>query len=58
MNQRIPIGTALMVVGTLLLLPAATPGTAPVPNVALVPAAALLTYGTYLVGTSEGGRPV
>ncbi|QLG27625.1 hypothetical protein HUG10_08695 [Halorarum halophilum] len=58
MSQQTLIGAALMVVGTLLFLPGVTPGTATVPNVVLVAAAALLTYGTYLVGTSEGGRPV
>lgn len=58
MSQQTLIGAALMIVGTLLLLPGVTPGAASVPNVALVAAAALLTYGTYLVGTSEDGRPV
>ena len=58
MDTKVLIGAVLMVVGTLILLPATTPGAAPIPNVALAPAAALLAYGTYLVGTSESGRPV
>lgn len=58
MEQQVLIGAALMVVGTLILLPATTPGIAAVPNIVLAPAAALLAYGTYLVGTSESGRPV
>ena len=58
MRQQVLIGAALMVVGTLLLLPSLTTGVGAISNVVLVPAAALLAYGTYLVGTSEGGRPV
>lgn len=58
MNQQILIGAALMIVGTLLFLPGAMPSVAGLSSVALVVAAGLLTYGTYLVGTSGDGRPV
>ncbi|KAB1185837.1 MULTISPECIES: hypothetical protein [Haloferax] len=52
------IGMALMVVGTLAMLPALLPNAAQVTSYALVLGAAALTYGTWLVGTSEDGRPV
>lgn len=51
-------GIALIVIGTLLFVPSVSAGTGLLPTVALVPAAALLTLGTYLFGTSEPGRPV
>ncbi|MCL9816678.1 hypothetical protein [Natronocalculus amylovorans] len=56
--QQTFIGAALMVIGTLLFLPALTAGSGTFEIVALVAAAIILTIGTLLVGTSEGGRPV
>ncbi|WP_396611910.1 hypothetical protein ACH9L7_01075 [Haloferax sp. S1W] len=57
-SPRALIGIVLMVVGTLGIVPGALPGSAQTMTFALVPAAAALTLGTWLVGTSEGGRPV
>ncbi|WP_435124726.1 hypothetical protein [Halobaculum sp. D14] len=58
MNRQVLIGVALMIVGTALFLPSIQPLSSQLTAVALAPAAILLTVGTYLVGTSEGGRPV
>jgi hypothetical protein len=52
------VGVALMLVGALAFLPGVLPGTGRTATLVLVPAALLLTYGTYLVGTDGGGRPV
>jgi hypothetical protein len=53
------VGVALMLVGTLAFLPGLSPGSGRTTTLVLLPAAAiLLTYGTYLVGTSGEGRPV
>jgi hypothetical protein len=52
------MGAILMVLGVVLFLPGLRPNTAQMWTYVLVPAAALLTYGTYLVGTSEPGRAV
>jgi hypothetical protein len=57
-SKKALIGLALMVVGTLAFLPGVAPTVGPAATWVLVLAAALLTYGTYLVGTSGGGRPV
>lgn len=58
MERQTLVGAALMVVGTLLFLPGAAPGADLLTSAGLVAAAVLLTCGTYLVGTSEDGRPV
>ncbi|MFC7096695.1 hypothetical protein [Halobaculum marinum] len=58
MNRNAVIGAALMIVGTVMFLPGVTSQASQLATLALVPAAALLTYGTYLVGTSERGRAV
>lgn len=58
MKGKAIIGAVLIVVGTVLLLPGLLPTTGALISLALVLGAALLTFGTYLVGTSEGGRPV
>ena len=55
-STRVLVGIALMIVGTLLFLPGAFPGTGALFSYALVPAAALVTLGTWLVGTS-GDEP-
>jgi hypothetical protein len=52
------VGVALMLVGSLAFLPGLVPGSGQTATLALLPAALLLTYGTYLVGTDGGGRPV
>lgn len=52
------IGLVLMVVGTVAFLPGLLPGSGRLATFALLPAALLLTYGTYLVGTDGDGRPV
>ncbi|WP_136590351.1 hypothetical protein [Salinigranum halophilum] len=52
------VGVVLMLVGVLAFLPGLAPSSGQVATIALLPAALLLTYGTYLVGTDGGGRPV
>lgn len=52
------VGVVLMLVGALAFLPGLVPSSGQVATFALLPAALLLTYGTYLVGTDGGGRPV
>lgn len=58
MERKALIGVALMVVGTAMFIPWISPRSPVQLPVLLVVAAALLTAGTYLVGTSEEGRPV
>jgi hypothetical protein len=58
MNRDVQIGGVLMLVGILLFLPALRPDSPQFWTYVLVPAAALLTYGTYRVGTSGSGRAV
>lgn len=58
MNRDTVIGGVLMLVGVLLFLPGLLPDAPQLWQAALVPAAALLTYGTYRVGTSNEGRAV
>ncbi|MFB6091431.1 MAG: hypothetical protein ABEK02_00295 [Haloquadratum sp.] len=53
-STRVLAGVALLVVGSLLFLPAVFPQSAQVFTYLVVPAVALVTYGTWLVGTSEG----
>lgn len=57
-NRRILIGAIFMIVGTVLLLPAVLPNIGELFTYALLPGAALLIYGTWLVGTSESGPAV
>lgn len=57
-STRVLAGIALIVVGTLLFVPGVLPTSAAIFTYALVPAAALLTVGTWLVGTSEDGQVV
>jgi len=52
------VGIVLMVVGVVLFLPGISGGADPVTLASLGVGAMLLTAGTYLFGTSEGGRPV
>ena len=52
------IGLVLMVVGTLAFIPGVAPEAATLEQLLLLPAAAAVTYGTYLVGTEGDGRPV
>lgn len=52
------IGAALMLIGAVAFLPGLLPSSGQAATLALLPAALLLTYGTYLVGTDGGGRPV
>ncbi len=54
MDRSMAIGGLLMLVGIALFLPVLTPDVQGLQNLILVPAAASLVYGTYLVGTSGG----
>jgi hypothetical protein len=58
LGKRSLIGIVLMIVGTVAFLPTVTPGTTQTIGLAAFAAAALLTVGTYLVGTDVDGRPV
>ena len=58
MDRDMAIGGVLMLAGILLFLPGLQPDASQLWQAALVPAAALLTYGTYRVGTSNEGRAV
>jgi len=58
LKQRGLIGIVLMIVGTAAFLPTVFPGTTLTVDLVAVAAAALLTIGTYLVGTDVEGRPV
>jgi len=58
LRQRGMIGIVLMIVGTAAFLPTVLPGTTRTIDLVAVVAAALLTIGTYLVGTDVDGRPV
>jgi len=57
-TQRGMIGIVLMIVGTVAFFPTVFPGTTRMIDLVAVVAAALLTLGTYLVGTDMEGRPV
>jgi hypothetical protein len=52
------IGIAMMIVGTAAFLPAMSPRTTTTIGLLALAAAALVTLGTYLVGTDVEGRPV
>lgn len=54
MERQTLIGAVAMLVGIALFLPVLRPGIGGLWNLLLVPGAALLVYGTYLVGTSGG----
>ncbi|MFB6255226.1 MAG: hypothetical protein ABEH58_00615 [Haloplanus sp.] len=56
-TQRGMIGIVLMIVGTVAFFPTVFPGTAWTVDMIALVAAALLTLGTYLVGTDIEGRP-
>lgn len=58
LTQRGTIGIVLMIVGTAAFFPTLFPGTTLTIDMVGVVAAALLTLGTYLVGTDVNGRPV
>ncbi|GAB6861871.1 hypothetical protein ACFR97_10935 [Haloplanus litoreus] len=58
LTQRGLIGIVLMIVGTVAFYPPVFPGTTSTIDLLGVAAAALLTIGTYLVGTDVEGRPV
>ena len=51
-DTRVLTGLALILVGSVLLVPAILPNAPALSTYALVPAALLLTAGTWLVGTS------
>lgn len=53
------VGVVLMLVGVVMFVPGLLPGSSRIATLTLLPAALLLTYGTYLLGTDGGsGRPV
>ncbi|MGM0605121.1 MAG: hypothetical protein ACQETB_05555 [Halobacteriota archaeon] len=56
--QQTFVGITLMLIATILFVPGLASGTTTLGVIGLVAAALLLTVGTLLVGTSEGGRPV
>lgn len=58
MNKKTIAGAVLLLVGTLLFVPSVYATTEFLWTLALAPAALMLAAGSYLVGTSEGGRPV
>lgn len=58
LTQRSLIGIVLMVVGTAAFYPTLFPGATRTVDLIAIVAAALLTLGTYLVGTDMDGRPV
>lgn len=58
MNTKVLSGAVMMLVGILLFLPGLRAGSSQLWSYMLVPAAALLTYGTYRVGVSGQGRAV
>jgi hypothetical protein len=51
-DTRVLTGLALILVGSVLFVPAILPNAPELLTYALVPAAMLLTVGTWLVGTS------
>jgi hypothetical protein len=57
-TTRSLIGLVLLVVGAAAFLPAVFPGTNFTVDMLLVLATALLTIGTYLIGTDVEGYPV
>ena len=58
LSTRGLVGIVLMVVGAVAFLPGLSPAAAGRTTFVLLPAAVLLTLGTYLVGTDVGGRAV
>lgn len=56
-TTRSLIGLVLLVVGTVAFLPAVFPGTSFTVDLLPVLATALLTIGTYLIGTDVEGYP-
>lgn len=58
LRQRGVIGIVLMIVGAVAFLPTVFTGTTRTIDLVAIAAAALLTIGTYLVGTDVDGRPV
>lgn len=57
MTLRSIIGLVLMLVGTVAFYPTIFPNTAFSIDLLTVLAAALVTIGTYLIGTDMNGRP-
>lgn len=57
-SHKAGIGYALMLLGTLGLVPALFPNTDGLFALVTVPAVLILTLGTYFVGTDIQGRPV
>jgi len=53
-DPQVRRGVLFMTIGSVLFAPALIPQTPPLLNWVLVVGAVLLTYGTWLVGTSEG----
>ncbi len=58
MDRKSLLGAALMLVGIVLFVPGIQPTSGGLSVITLLAGTLLLTAGTYLVGTSEGGRPV
>jgi len=58
LRKRSLIGIVLIIAGTAAFFPTVFPGTTRSIDLLVVAAAAMLTIGTYLVGTDINGRPV
>lgn len=58
MNRDVLLGSVMMIVGIVLFVPGLQASASTLWSYMLLPAAVLLTYGTYKVGTSESGRAV
>ena len=53
-RRKIPVGSALLVIGSIIMFLYALPSFAPIPGVLAVLAALGMAAGTLLVGTSGG----
>jgi hypothetical protein len=58
MNRTATVGAIMMLIGIVMFLPGVQVTSSQLWAYMLIPAAALLTYGTYKVGISEPGRAV
>ena len=54
-NRQVALGALLMIVGVITMIPGILPNASQLSTLALIPGAASLVYGTWLVGTSGDG---
>jgi hypothetical protein len=57
-NRQVALGALLMIVGVITMIPGILPNASQLSTLALIPGAASLVYGTWLVGTSGDGTAV